>query len=115
MRAVAFVYSSDLMPKQTVNIKLLPRLIVNTEKRHAAHPSLDITGQRFGRLTALHSTGRRKGTAFVWMCRCDCGKLKCASIAELNRGKVNSCGCLRAEKAKAAVVKINSDRKMVAK
>ena len=34
----------------------------------------DLTGQRFGRLTALYPTNRRdyKGSV-IWHCRCDCG------------------------------------------
>ena len=34
----------------------------------------DITGQRFGRLTALCVSGRRDG-CYVWRCRCDCGAI----------------------------------------
>ena len=35
---------------------------------------IDLTGQRFGRLTALYPTNRRdyKGSV-IWHCRCDCG------------------------------------------
>lgn len=35
----------------------------------------DITGQRFGRLTALHPTDKRQGTNIIWCFRCDCGNL----------------------------------------
>ena len=34
----------------------------------------DITGQRFGKLTALWPTGMRgRGGSLIWHCKCDCG------------------------------------------
>lgn len=49
----------------------------------------DITGQRFGKLTALRYIGKR-----LWWCRCDCGKelLRCGKL--MRTGKLKSCGCL---------------------
>ena len=35
----------------------------------------DITGQRFGALTAIAPTDRRQGTNIIWRFRCDCGKI----------------------------------------
>lgn len=47
----------------------------------------DITGKRYGTLTALRYEGR------AWLCRCDCGATRKASIGELNRaGEANTCG-----------------------
>ena len=38
------------------------------------YASSDITGQRFGRLTAQYSTKKRDAKGFViWHCHCDCG------------------------------------------
>ena len=56
---------------------------------------IDLTGRRFGKLTALHPTEKRMdGGSVVWMCRCDCGKLAEVSAKRLTRGKARSCGCL---------------------
>lgn len=54
----------------------------------------DLTGQRFGHLTALYPTHKRNEKGLViWHCRCDCGKdIECAST-QLLHGKVLSCGC----------------------
>src|SRR6266404_435364 len=57
---------------------------------------IDITGQRFCRLVALSCLGPRFGT-MIWLCRCDCGKTKEASVAKLRAGVTKSCGCLQAE------------------
>lgn len=39
---------------------------------------LDLTGQRFGKLLVLNSTGRKRETlskeALLWLCQCDCGR-----------------------------------------
>lgn len=61
----------------------------------------DLTGQRFGRLTALRPTERRdiKGSVY-WMCRCDCGGQAEVPGDRLVQGNVLSCGCLKSEKQK---------------
>ena len=59
--------------------------------------TVDITGLKFGRLTALHPTDKRCGGFVVWRCRCDCGKAKDINNNNLRRGLTRSCGCLAAE------------------
>ena len=55
---------------------------------------LDLTGQRFGRLTALHPAEYiRGGTA--WVCRCDCGREAVVRTDNLRYGRSRSCGCQR--------------------
>lgn len=63
----------------------------------------DLTGQRFGRLVALEPTAKRCGHCVVWRCRCDCGNITCASVENLKKGKVTSCGCRRRENASTVV------------
>lgn len=55
----------------------------------------DITGQRFGRWTALYRTANQ-GKSVMWKCRCDCGKEKNVIAATLGKSS-NSCGCLQKE------------------
>ena len=50
----------------------------------------DITGQRFGMLTALHRSEQNYGH---WICRCDCGEITDVSIYKLLDGEAKSCGC----------------------
>lgn len=54
----------------------------------------NIAGMRFGRLTALEPTEKRRDGKIVWRCRCDCGGEAEASTAALSQGKKASCGCL---------------------
>ena len=55
----------------------------------------DITGQRFGRLTAVRRDGYSNGWMITWVCRCDCGRIVRVEKANLLRGMTRSCGCLR--------------------
>ena len=64
-------------------------------EQKAAARQKDLSGMRFGKLTALSATDKRAdGGSVVWNCRCDCGKQKDVSSRRLLRGKVRSCGCL---------------------
>jgi len=53
----------------------------------------DITGQRFGKLTALSPTKERRCGNVVWECRCDCGSLYYQTGRNLVRGFSRHCGC----------------------
>lgn len=55
----------------------------------------DITGQRFGRLTALKPTEKRYNGSIVWECQCDCGNTVYVSSSKLVTGVKSSCGCLK--------------------
>ena len=58
---------------------------------------IDLTGQRFGRLTVIrydHTT--EKGNA-CWRCRCDCGNETIVRRQNLQSGLTQSCGCLKKE------------------
>ena len=58
----------------------------------------DITGKRFGRLTAIKPTRERDiHGSIIWKCKCDCGKIKFVGASQLCAGNVKSCGCLRVE------------------
>jgi hypothetical protein len=51
---------------------------------------LDLSGQTFGRLTAVRRLGGKR-----WLCRCTCGNEKEVSTGNLRAGHVTSCGCLQ--------------------
>lgn len=60
---------------------------------HAA--AIDLTNQKFGKLTALYPTKERKNNSVVWVCQCDCGNIHKVQATELRRGGSQSCGCLK--------------------
>lgn len=54
----------------------------------------DITGMRFGMLTAVEPTGEVSNGSAVWRCLCDCGGEVYAPLHQLSAGYRKSCGCL---------------------
>ena len=62
------------------------------EKRLEGTNRLDLTGQRFGRLTAVKPLGK-SGQTYKWLCRCDCGNECAVAVANLRNGHSQSCGC----------------------
>lgn len=56
----------------------------------------DLTGQKFGRLTALYRLHNTKERT-KWLCICDCGNLKEATAHDLTTKNTRSCGCLHKE------------------
>lgn len=63
--------------------------------------SSDITGQKFGRLTVLKRTDKKKFGTYLYLCKCDCGNESLVNRRDLKRTK--SCGCLRKERTSEAV------------
>lgn len=58
----------------------------------------DLTGQKFGKLTAIENTGKKINGKYVWKCLCDCGNYTEVHSANLKNGSVKSCGCLHLQK-----------------
>lgn len=61
-------------------------------KRH------DLTGKRFGMLTALKSVSVDKNGHVIWKCLCDCGKYTYTNQGNLESGHTLSCGCRHSSK-----------------
>lgn len=61
----------------------------------------DITGKKFGRLTAEWPAGIRERRVF-WLCLCECGNLKVLCTSSLTQGKTKSCGCWHKEQTRKA-------------
>ena len=58
-------------------------------------PVIDLSGQHFGKLTAIKYIGYCK-----WLCKCDCGNECIVASAHLKSGHTRSCGCIRKSKRK---------------
>lgn len=55
---------------------------------------LDLSGEKFGMLTAVKKVGKINGVGVIWECVCECGNMTTAKASVLIRGKKRSCGCL---------------------
>ena len=58
--------------------------------------SENLIGEKFGMLTVISQSNSNKQKRRMWICRCDCGKLKEKAVTthDLKSGAVRSCGCL---------------------
>lgn len=65
---------------------------------------IDLTGQRFGRLTVIKQvedhiskSGQHKSR---WLCKCDCGNETTVTSQNLKKGHTKSCGCKNIDNAR---------------
>ena len=60
--------------------------------------ALDLTGKKFGKLTALEPTDKRSSTSIIWKCECECGNYCEISASHLTeRHGTQSCGCVQSK------------------
>ena len=70
---------------------------------------IDMTGKRYGRLTAIKKTDMRASNGDVmWLFKCDCGNEIIIKGASVRSGLTRSCGCYHFECAR----KIGSSKKI---
>lgn len=55
----------------------------------------DLSGKRFGYLTAIQYTGKKtkSGHNAIWLCKCDCGNYVEVNSGQLQSSGIHSCGC----------------------
>lgn len=66
---------------------------------------IDITGKKYGRITALRIDGRNKAGEIMWRCACDCGAETTIASRSLRSGNTTSCGCYKRMMAKKRLEK----------
>ncbi|MDR0491599.1 MAG: AP2/ERF family transcription factor [Oscillospiraceae bacterium] len=81
------------------NATFVPTLSLTSGRTKSCGCNLikDITGQRFGKLTALYRTDQRSKDSVLWECQCDCGNTVLRTTNDLTSGHTTSCGCKRHE------------------
>jgi len=55
---------------------------------------VDLTGKKFGYLTAIKPTRMTEEHSQLWLCRCDCGNFKEVEARYLKRKRPHNCGCM---------------------
>ena len=68
---------------------------------------IDLTNQRFGKLTA-ESYYTENGKTY-WKCRCDCGNYTTVARSNLVNGHTQSCGCINTSIGEAKIEQLLSD------
>jgi hypothetical protein len=61
---------------------------------------IDITGNKYNRLTVIKRIGTSNNGQVRWLCQCDCGNYTEVSGGNLKNGSVKSCGCIVTENNK---------------
>lgn len=59
--------------------------------------TINITGRKFGRLTAIKPSYQHSSGHWFWIFSCDCGNLHVAHKSKVMTGHTQSCGCLNRE------------------
>jgi hypothetical protein len=59
---------------------------------------LDISGNRYGKLTAMSDVGKNRHGKRLWLVRCDCGNEKTVVVSSLVNGHSKSCGYCSTQK-----------------
>ena len=58
----------------------------------------DLSGQKFGKLTAIKRVGNTNYGQPLWECKCECGNITLVCGQHLREKRVKSCGCLKKSK-----------------
>ena len=61
---------------------------------------IDLTGQKFGRLTVIERVENNKHGKARWKCECECGNDVFIPTGDLKSGRTQSCGCFNKERTK---------------
>ncbi len=82
-----------------------------SENRVPVKPTVkDLTGVRFGRLTAIRRTEEYASNGSVkWECKCDCGGATFVNIDALTSGSTRSCGCLSKENKNRIIERLEGE------
>lgn len=72
---------------------------------------IDLTNQKFGKLTALYPTDIKfgKDKSVVWHCLCDCGNECDVKSTNLRNGDTKSCGCLQSFEVENIIKLLNEN------
>lgn len=62
--------------------------------------SIDLLGQKFGRLTVIEKSKQLYHGSVMWICKCDCGNIVEIPSSSLIHNRTKSCGCISKEKIK---------------
>ena len=59
--------------------------------------AIDITGNKYGKLSVISRDLNRESNRAYWFCKCECGNEISTTSQRLRRGTSKSCGCSRNE------------------
>lgn len=72
--------------------------------------AIDLTGERFGRLTVIKKSDRDSSNKILWECKCDCGTITKARTNSLTSGHTSSCGCFNKEISSKKAIEMSGEK-----
>ena len=75
-----------------------------SRRKIGVRQAVEITGRKFGMLTAIRSTWESNKRGYVWECICDCGKKCFYPAKDLTSHNVISCGCIKSPKSEQFII-----------
>lgn len=116
-RKMTKIDTSDNLSNFNRLLKLLKQLLVCYHFDFCYNKlmkTLNLTGERFGRLTVIKKTDKRAANnEFVYICRCDCGKIIESYTSLLRQGRTRSCGCLHRDTRMKDLSVLNAHKKII--
>ena len=67
---------------------------------------IDLTSQKFGRLTVVSFAGQNRHKQSLWYCVCNCSKKIITQSGNLKNGHTYSCGCYNIDQARQRARKL---------
>ena len=74
----------------------------------AKNNTINLIGQKFGRLTVIERAGSSDTGLALWKCQCDCGNIVTVFGSNLRSGHTTSCGCYFSEQTKERIENENN-------
>ncbi len=84
------ISSSNLKSNRTQSCGCLHSQITSNK-------TIDLTGQKFGKLTVLKRISSIGEEKIKWLCKCECGTETIIDGTNLKTGHTTSCGCIRSK------------------
>ena len=72
---------------------------------------IDLTGQKFGRLTVIKRVKKHEDSRTLWQCCCCCGNTTIVDARHLKNGHTQSCGCLKKDFCQETLVRFGGVNK----
>lgn len=97
---VVTAYQTELLRNKKISCGCLrPTKLAYSkpEKETRGSKFVNLSGQKFGNLTAVEFVGLNNIKSSVWKFRCGCGSEIIRTGSQVSRGAISSCGCLKNE------------------
>lgn len=91
------IFEQNIAQVKNGNTKSCGCLAIESARKTGRMMAKNISGQKFGLLTAIRPTNERSGNSVIWEFKCDCGNILKINNYYVKRGRITNCGCIKTE------------------